>query len=141
MAKLTTTQLQAMLDAKIRERARWRIKDAVEDGEPGSLIGGQAQLQVNDKKLKVVASSIYDDIMGDMSYTYSRQNDSNPMLDAINSLGEGKFSVAYVQRIIKQALKAETLKLEDARLDGKVADLVTEKCKDLFKGKKFKRKK
>jgi predicted subunit of tRNA(5-methylaminomethyl-2-thiouridylate) methyltransferase len=140
MAKLTTTQLQAMLDAKIRDRARWRIKDAVEEGEPGSLVGGTAQVSVSSKKLKQVASRIYDDMMGDLSWS-TRRDESSPMLDAINSMGEGKFSVAYVQRVIKKALKSDMLSLESAELDARVADLVTEMCGKKLHGKKVRRKK
>jgi len=132
--KLSSDQLKGMLEAKIRARARWRIKDAVEEGDPGSLVGDAAQISVNPKKLKVVASRIYDDMMADLSWTSS----DDRVLEAMNSV-KGGFSVGYVQRVIRQALKDEVLKLESATVDGIIADTVNEKCKSLVHKKRKKK--
>jgi len=43
--------------------------------------------------------------------------------------------------VIKRALKDEVLSLENAELDAKIAEQISEKCGDRFKGKKLRRKK
>jgi len=121
--KLTKAELVAMLDAKIRERARWRVRDMLDDAEPGSLVDGTGQF--NDEKITQLAVRMHDDIVADFSY-------NETLVLATRALKPKVFTAAYVRGVIKRAIRAGQIKVEHAAL----ADTLREAVKGIKVRKK-----
>lgn len=97
--KMTTEELARYLDVEIRRRTRDRI--AYTDSDVMGCVSG---LLNDESKLRLKAHEVYDGIISSTSW------DGN-LLDATRSV---KFSVAYVERVIKNAVKVGTIKFESA---------------------------
>jgi len=113
LPKLTNAELQKYLDANIREKARWKISDALEGGSPGDLIGAG----INGTKLRQVAQAIMDSIISSFDY-------DEMLLKATRSVK--KFNVSYVNRVLKAGLKKGLIKTENAKLAKDVAEAIEE---------------
>jgi len=96
---LTDDELQKMLDAKIRERARWRFKDP----------------QNAENEVETIAKEIYDDIIADFSF-------NDQVVKATRAVK--KFNQAYVRRVISKALKAGDFDKHFLSMSSEVASAV-----------------
>ena len=117
-AKLTEKELKAMLDARIRRDAGWKLKGAVLAADLG-ISGDGAEI---DK----ICQIMYDDIMAGLAY-----DSDDKMLNATRSV---KFSAGYVTRVVKSALKSGTLR-EEAAVAAAISEAFTEAVKGKPKGK------
>jgi hypothetical protein len=91
--KLTKVELKAMLDAKIRRSAGWKLRDSY------SAVG---VLATDEDAVGRAASDVYDDIVSDFAY-------SEATVKATRSV---RFNKSYVMRVIKAGLKDGSVKTE-----------------------------
>lgn len=124
--KMTTKELAAYLDAKIRSEARWAVSRQFPDGKPGELVTGVDG--VADDVIAKAASDVHDQIVSRFDY------DEN-LLAATRAVKN--FGVPYVTKVIKAALKAGALRLENVAIN----KAVVEAWASSMKGKKLRRKK
>lgn len=116
--KLTDKELQAVLDARIRSSAGWKLRDS-------DLVASELGLTSDDKELNKISQQIYDDIMSSMGYEI---NDN-----IVAAVRAAKFSVKYVGKVISSALKAGTLQRE-AQIMSELSTALTEAMKKKPKG-------
>lgn len=102
MATMTNAQKQDYLDAYIRREARWKLRRS-----DGTIDGGSPPLggdgSVGDVDYDLLASEVYDCVVSNY--------DCNDILLGATAAVEG-FSVAYVKRVVKAAVKTGVVKVE-----------------------------
>ena len=115
---LTDDELVVMLDARIRDCAKWRIRDAARTGGVGSTLVNPTK-DVDPEDVSKVALEVYDSVISDFSY-----NDN--VVKAARALGAGKFTAKYCEKVIKKALKSGAITLESVVVTGLVNDTLAE---------------
>lgn len=107
---LTPNEAKAMLDARIRSRAKFEIRYTDENGtrKYSGLAGGSLGLEADKDELERLTTAVYDDLVSDLAY-------SDTAVKAMRSVGN--FDKAYVRRVLKAGIKSGVLVAEAAAED------------------------
>jgi hypothetical protein len=92
--KLTSEEAKQVLDARIRQRFRYAVRDMVRDDGAGASNFGE-------DKFTLVVQDIYDDVISDMRY-------DEVMRKAVRD-GVKNFNTAYVTGVLKRAIKGKAV--------------------------------